>query len=425
MNNSLRTSVVLSTLALTLVGAAHAHAGPGDPDPRFGKEGKVVRKDLAPVNDLAIQRGRKTVIMGATQRAGDDEIYVARLRENGRLDRRFASNGTLEIAQPGDEFPGGLAVDDKGRIVASYLVRTSEAEPAFGIARIRPNGKLDRSLDGNGLQTAGFGTGLEVSAVADVAVAPDGGIVAAGTVFNNDGFHADLGVIRFTAAGQLDSAFSGDGRQVTDFHPGEERDDVAAAVTVDSQGRVVAVGSTNLPGTAIDPIAVARYDTAGELDGSLAGDGTLVSDLAPQATDVVTMSGDRIAVSGESAGDFLIARFLADGTPDAAFSKDGAHTIDFDDGADEATSLARDGAKLVVAGSARSRRRGTDFAVARLKSNGAMDRRFGNEGRKQVDFSRARDEAFGVAVDRTGDVVLGGRAQLGSRHRAGVARLNG
>jgi uncharacterized delta-60 repeat protein len=425
MNNSLRTSLVLSTLALSLVGAAYAHAGPGDPDPRFGKEGNVVRRDLAPATDLAIQRGRKTVIMGTTELAGDNAIYVARLLANGRLDRRFARNGKVVIAQPGDEFPGGLAVDDKGRIVASYLVRTSEAEPAFGIARIRPNGKLDRSLDGNGLQTAGFGLGLNVTGVADVAVAQDESIVVAGTVSNTDGFHDDFGILRFTKAGQLDSSFSGDGRQVTDFHPGDERDDRAAAVTTDSQGRVVAVGSTNLPSAAIDPIAVARYDTAGELDGSLAGDGTLVSDLAPEATDVVTTTGDRIAVSGESAGDFLVARFLSDGTPDAAFSKDGAHTIDFDDGADVARSIARDGAKLVVAGSARSRRRGTDFGVARLKSNGTMDRRFGNEGRKQVDFSRARDEASGVAVDRTGDVVLGGQAQLGSRHRAGVARLNG
>jgi uncharacterized delta-60 repeat protein len=426
MTTKQRTHLVLSTLVLTLVGAAHAHAGPGDPDPSFGKEGKVVRKDLAPANDLATWGGgRKTVIMGATEVAGDDSIYVTRLRKNGRLDRRFANDGTLEITQPGDEFPGGLAVDDKRRIVVSYLIRTSEAEPAFGIARIKPNGKLDRSLDGNGLQTAGFGTGLSVSQVADVAVAEDESIVVSGSVENSDGFHSDFGIVRFTKAGQLDSAFSGDGRKITDFHPGEERDDLAAAVTIDSQGRVVAVGSTNLPATAIDPIAVARYDTAGELDGSLAGDGTLVSDLAPEATDVTTMAGDSIAVSGESAGDFLVARFLADGTPDSAFSKDGAHTIDFDDGADVATSIVRDGGKLVVAGSARSRRRGTDFAVARLKSNGTMDRRFGNEGHKQVDFSRARDEAFGVAVDRLGDVVLGGRAQLGSRHRAGVARLNG
>jgi uncharacterized delta-60 repeat protein len=168
---------------------------------------------------------------------------------------------------------------------------------------------------------------------------------------------------------------------------------------------------------------VARYDAAGELDDSLAGDGTLVSDLAPEATDVVTLPDGRIAVSGGTAGDFLVARFLADGTPDSGFSGDGAQSIDFDDGADEARALVRDGAKLVVAGSARSRRRGTDFGVAILKANGKLDRRFGTMGHKQVDFARHRDEANAVAVDRTGDVVLGGLVDVPRGERAGVARL--
>jgi uncharacterized delta-60 repeat protein len=425
MNNSLRTSLVLSTLALTLVGAAYAQAGPGDPDPRFGRKGKVIRNDLSPAHDLVVQHDRKTVFVGTSGSGANTSLWVARLGVNGRLDRDFATNGTLELTVPGDEIPGGVAIDDKNRIVVAYTTRPSEADPAYGVARIRPNGKLDRSFDGNGLQSAGFGTGLSVAQVAGVAVTSGEKIVVAGSVANQDGFHQDFGVVRFTKAGELDSSFSDDGRQVTDFHPGEDQHDRAAAVTVDSQNRVVVVGSTNPSSTSIDPIAVARYDTEGELDDSLAGDGTLVSDLAPEATDVVTMSAGRIAVSGGSAGDFLVARFLADGTPDMAFSDDGAQSIDFDDGADEATAIARDGAKLVVAGSARSRRRGTDFGVARLKSNGEMDRRFGTAGHKQVDFARRRDEAVGVAVDRSGDVVLGGLVEVRRDERAGVARLNG
>jgi uncharacterized delta-60 repeat protein len=423
MNNSLRISLVLSMLAIGAVGAGQAQAAAGDLDPRFGNEGRVVRKDLSPVRDLVVQRDRKTVLLGTSGAGANTSLWVARLRANGRLDRDFATNGTLELAVPGDETPGGMAIDDKGRIVVAYTSRPSEAEPVYGIARIRRNGNLDRSLDGNGLQTAGFGTGQEVAGAADVAVASDGAIVVAGTVLNTDGFHYDFGVVRFTKAGALDSSFSGDGREVTDFHEGEFRDDRATAVTVDSEGRVVAVGSTNLPGSGVDPIAVARYDAAGELDDSLAGDGTLVSDLAPEATDVVTLPDGRIAVSGGTASDFLVARFLADGTPDGGFSGDGAQTIDFDDGADEARALVRDGAKLVVAGSARSRRRGTDFAVAILKANGELDRKFGTMGHKQVDFARHRDEANAVAVDRTGDVVLGGLVDVSRGERAGVARL--
>jgi hypothetical protein len=164
---------------------------------------------------------------------------------------------------------------------------------------------------------------------------------------------------------------------------------------------------------------------SGELDSSFAGDGTVLRDFAAVAEDVLVLPDDRIVVASGVSSDFLVARFGEDGIPDSGFAGDGAKVIDFSDGADTAFALARDGQKLVAAGSSRTHLRGTDYAVTRIRPDGRLDRQFSDDGLRQVNFG-GEDKALGVAVDRTGNVVLGGGVnRQGRRDGAGVVRLRG
>src|SRR5688500_8370509 len=86
-------------------------------------------------------------------------------------------------------------------------------------------GKLDSSFGINGIATNDsvlyFSTALQ----------GDGKIVAAGSADNN------FAVARFNVDGTLDSSFSGDGLQITDFGG------FASSVAIQSDGKIVAAGS--------------------------------------------------------------------------------------------------------------------------------------------------------------------------------------
>jgi uncharacterized delta-60 repeat protein len=422
MSNTARFPLILSVLALTALGASHAQAAPGDLDRAFGTKGKVLRdvggEDF--VADLVTRRNRKVVALVELDRGGDDGVGVMQLRRNGRLDRDFGRRGLARVSLAGDEYAGGIELAARGKVVISFTSDPSGADRAFGLARFRENGKPDRSLDRDGVQTTGFGTGF--SGATAYGLALDGGdAIVAGDVFNAGGTRGDFAIARFSSNGTLDAGFSGDGRQTTDF---QEQYDTAYGVDVDSEGRVIAVGTVDPP-AGVDPLAVARYGADGELDESFSDDGILVSMIAPEGRDVVALPDDRIAVAGTVSGDFLVARFAEDGSPDAAFSGDGVQTVDFADGADTAAALARFGSKLVAVGTVRTGRRGRDFGVARLNANGTLDRKFSGDGRRAIDLAKNEDNAFGVAIDRTGDVLVGGRVERRGQGDSGIVRLQG
>ncbi len=105
----------------------------------------------------------------------------------------------------------GVALQGDGKIVAVGRGRSHSASD-FALARYNPNGSLDTSFSGDGKQTTDFGG----SATGD-GVALQGGrqdrrgrprAAAAGN---------DFALARYNPNGSLDTSFSGDGKQTTDF----------------------------------------------------------------------------------------------------------------------------------------------------------------------------------------------------------------
>jgi uncharacterized delta-60 repeat protein len=389
-----------------------ALAAGGDLDKHFGHHGKVVR-DLGR-DDEAVAvatKGGRNVTVGDVEVHNHEKLVVSRFDPDGRLDRDFASHGTRKVAVPGDGYARDVAIQPSGTIVVAFVSDAPGAERAFGVARIRPGGKLDKSFDHDGIQTTGFGAGFRDAYAEGVALGPEGKILVAGEVYT-ESYGYDIALVRYTSDGQLDESFSGDGRQTTDVNQGSDQ---ANSIALDDSGRIVVGGTTRLNSANVDRLLIARYDTSGELDPSFSVGGILTSNDARSAEDIVTVSGGRIVAVGTDADDFMVARFSALGPPDGSFSDDGVQAIDFADGVDQATSVALSGEKLVVAGSARTRRRADDFATARLRSDGHLDRSFSHGGLRTVDLSLNDDEALGVSIDSHSRVVLAGSAT----HRGG------
>ncbi len=159
-----------------------------------------------------------------------------------------------------------------------------------------------------------------------------------------------LSQVAHAAAGDLDPSFGVGGKRTTDFLG---NDDVGAAVVVQPDGKVVVAG---------------------------------------------------IALSGD-VGDFALARYNADGSPDSSFGTGGKTTTDFFGDIDLAFGVAlqpSDG-KIVAVGTAvrfvNNDHYETFFALARYNTNGTLDSDFGTGG-------RVTSDVLGINIHQTPFVVF-------------------
>src|SRR5262249_51200600 len=127
--------------------------------------------------------------------------------------------------------------------------------------------------------------------------------------------------------------------------------------------------------------------------------------------------------------DFFVARFNTDGSKDTTFGSGGMTITDFAGSTDDAFALAiQSDGKILLAGRATH---GTitnadgDFGVVRYLTNGTLDGGFGTGGKVTVTLGGPVDTATGIAVQSDGKIVVVGRvaANGGSNFDFGMVRL--
>ena len=196
--------------------------------------------------------------------------------------------------------------------------------------------------------------------------------------------------------GDLDTSFGGDGTVTTDFGAPAAAHALAPALS----GKLVVAGSAG------GDFAVARYLPDGTPDTSLSADGKLTTDFGGQdeANGVVVQPNGKIVAAGGSDGDFALVRYKGGGNFDPSFGQQGKVTTDFG-GTDVARAIVRlpDGRFVAVGGA------GQDFAIARYTFKGDLDTTFGTQGKVTTDFG-GDDRAEGVALQSDGMVVVVGRS---------------
>ena len=124
------------------------------------------------------------IVVGGFARSAITRYALARMNPDGTFDKSFGTGGLVNTNFSGqDDFAHALALQADGKIVVAGQV-TSPSRGDFGIARYRPDGTLDAFGSGGIEQIDFFGN---FDAAFDVAIQPDGKIVAAGSAVNGTG----------------------------------------------------------------------------------------------------------------------------------------------------------------------------------------------------------------------------------------------
>jgi uncharacterized delta-60 repeat protein len=186
-----------------------------------------------------------------------------------------------------------------------------------------------------------------------VAGQGDGKIVVGGVSAN------DFAAARYNQNGSLDTTFDTDGKVKYDLASGSS--DRARFVGVQGDSKIVLAGWSS---SASQTVAVMRLNANGSADTSFSGDGKVLSDLevgASDAANVAALQTDgKITVAGTSGTDFLLARYNTDGSLDTSLAGDGSQTTNFG-GVEAAYGLAvQPDGRIVVGGISAG-----DFALAR------------------------------------------------------------
>jgi uncharacterized delta-60 repeat protein len=222
--------------------------------------------------------------------------------------------------------------------------------------------------------------------------------------------------------GDLDPTFGTDGKVLTDF---DHSTDIANAVAIQADGKLVVVGTTYLDNDFSDEdFAVARYNPDGTLDKTFGASGKVQTDfpgLAAVASSVVVQPDGKIVVAGGAfplftfAGDFKVARYNPNGSLDTSFGDGGIVTTTFPEGSYAFDVALQTDGKIIAAGTVfvdfdPGESSNTDFALARYNPDGTPDATFGNGGQVSTDFLGMEDDAFSVLIQPDGKIVAVGSA---------------
>lgn len=175
--------------------------------------------------------------------------------------------------------------------------------------------------------------------------------------------------------GDLDPTFDGDGIVTTNFRldgPGGS----AFAMGLQGDGKIISAG------TAGGNLALTRHNLDGTLDTMFGSGGRVV--VGPSGwVNALALQGDgKIVAAGvtpQGSGEFLVVRFLADGTLDSSFGTGGYVTTAIGSGSDSALAVAiQPDGKIIAAGKSWEPQQVS--ALVRYHADGSLDASFGTGG---------------------------------------------
>ncbi len=305
-----------------------------------------------------------------------------------------------------------VVVQPDGKIL---VVGTSGSPSAMTVTRYNSDGSLDTSFAGGGI----YRLPAAVQQSGDgLTLQADGKILLVG--YSYPASQNDFLLVRLNADGSPDTSFGGgDGVVTTDL----SSNDAATTVVVQADGKILVGGYTT--GAGLD-FMVARYLADGSLDTSFGNNGIVTTTFGGSASDVlnslVVQPDGKIVVAGGGGNyDLTIARYNSDGSLDTGFGTGGKVTTSADGSGFESLfglAVQADG-KLVAAGYS-----GNEIVLIRYNTDGSLDTSLGGTGTVVTSLGSGADSGYDLALQSDGKIVVVGCTDNGSNHDVAVVRYN-
>lgn len=397
-------------------------------DTTFGKQGELDVGELAVSSNGDI--GVTALPDGGFVVLNPGRRWLSRFSPEGRRDDSFGWDGVLTFAYGSFVPDGVLALRDGHLLLRGRYDNVTKYGALVGMVTAR--GELDPAFGESGLVPVygEFGSSLFINGLAEQ---PDGKIVGTGSgVFNDRAF-----TFRLTRAGVVDESFGNAGVKLLPSVTTPEGDLIelraGRAVFPTLDGTLIVAGSGfvradgGVAPLGLDFMAMSQWANGSELeldplfhvvttDAGLGPDGTYDNEclFADRLADGrLVLAGQR----GYDAADWVVARYLSDGTLDPSFAEGGLFVYSGDKYYGNTFSFSLKGLAVAPDGSVFLAGGGYDpvtfersGAIVRLSPNGQLDPAFGTGGVLKHEVSSPDGSAIRPII--TSITALSGGAYL-------------
>lgn len=417
-------------ILIALLTPALLIAQAGSLDTEFGGDGIVkfsIEERNTISNQVYVQGDDKILITGSAE--GEDDTpngLVIRYLPDGTLDPGFGHQGSINISYQGYDCYARSSVQlQDGRVIV-LVEMTYMSVSAFALFCFHEDGTLDTSFGQQGVTTYSFGSNY--LGAGGIVLQPDGKIVIAGNIGDQDDPIDHLYIIRFLSDGSLDIGFGDNGialKPVGDSYIG------ISSLLLKSDGKIAVTGYCVING--LENFMVVQYTSAGTIDPSFHQDGIVTLSFpfgdaystcaVLQPDDKIVMGGTVTIASGNS--EYVAVRFNPDGLLDTSFHEDGINIISISEFFDRpyAVRLQPDG-KILLGGFAYSQPlHGNKTCLVRLSTNGYPDQSFDGDGIAALDIGPSSEFIYELAMQHDGKIVATGQLHQDGFNEIFVARF--
>jgi uncharacterized delta-60 repeat protein len=326
----------------------------------------------------------------------------------GTLDSSFGVGGDARIlidtTPYQSAFASVTAMQGDGKIVLAGNVGFNYN--GFIVARMLSNGEPDSTFGINSIAT--FYDGPQQTYVDAIVIQKDDKIVLGGVINQNDFLLA-----RYQSNGFLDSSFGLNGKVVTDVG----NSDQILSLAIQPDGKIVAAGEQNPYG------CVVRYNVNGTVDSTFGTNGVAFTGAFTTVSVKLLLNGDIVTVGYGGDPDssdvgvnmcFVVHKFLSNGKTDLSFGKHGDTYIYFyNQLASQPMDMAVNGNYIIAVGSAVDNNNIITSAIAKIKSDGALDSSYGINGKVLNNLNGYGNNINSILVQSDGKLVITSRQSEG------------
>jgi uncharacterized delta-60 repeat protein len=284
----------------------------GSLDTSFNETGKVVFDFDENINYLyaaALQNDGKIVVAGQCGTSANADFAVARINPDGTFDTEFGVEGKQRINIQGDDRGRCVAIQNDGKIVlGGYSYPVGSNNCWFAAVRLTTIGQLDNTYSSDGKVVTKVASSYGNDTVQDMIIQPDDKIVMVADSYI--GSSQDIGVVRFTTDGELDTTFNGDGKFNTSMIG---TTDYPRAITLQTDGKILISGSFYT--TPQRNLALLRLTSIGEFDTTFSQDGkanyVVPGNNGVSVGQMKMQSTGQILICGSIFNNYMLARIFS------------------------------------------------------------------------------------------------------------------